>query len=239
MADVKEIVLSTIEAAIVGEPRSQQKMIGPSELGAACTHCLGAKLAGWEQRREAAWLPYLGTATHAYLEPVFAGPDWLTETRVSVGMVGEFEILGTADLFHIPTGTVVDHKLVGTTTLRKAKGGPTAQYRAQTALYAMGLIRAGYDVNAVAINYLPRNAMSLRQGHWWSEPFNPLIALEALDRAADLMAKIDAFVFIDERDAWISSLPRDPDCFDCSRFPDAPKAVHPKDSLDDLLGLRG
>lgn len=235
--DARAAVISTIEKAIVGEPRSQQKMIGPSEIGTACEHCLAAKLAGWDEREEAAWLPYVGTAMHAYLEPVFTiGEGWLTETRVSVGMIGAFEVLGTSDLFHIPSGTVIDHKLTGATTLKKAKGGPTPVYRTQAHLYGLGFFRAGFPVNTVAINYLPRNAVSIKAGVWWEEPFDPLLALEALDRATDILKKLESFSSIEARDEYITSLPRDKDCYSCSRYPDAPKAA-PTDSLDALIGV--
>lgn len=233
----REKIDAILEAAIIGEPRSQQQAIGPSEIGAACLHCLAAKLAGWEQAPEAAWLPYLGTAVHAYLEKVFEPlAGWHTERRVSVGTLGGKEITGTSDLFDVEEGCVVDWKLVGQTTLRKAKGGPSPVYKAQAHLYGMGYVRAGFDVRDVAIYYLPRNAISLRHGVWWDEPFNPLLALDALDRATNLLAKLEAFPTIEQRDAYITSLPRDAECWDCARFHDAPKKA-PADSLDAALGL--
>lgn len=233
--DVQAAVISTIEKAIIGEPRSQQKMIGPSEIGTACDHCLNAKLAGWEEREEAAFLPYIGTAMHAYLEPVFAGPEWLTETRVSVGYIGEWEVKGTSDLLHVPSGTVIDHKLTGTTTLKKAKGGPAPVYVTQAHLYGLGFLRAGFDVKRVAINYLPRNGLTLRMGLWWEDEFNPLIALAALDRASLIVSTLQSFPNDEDRDAYITSLPRDADCYSCGKYPDAPKAA-PK-TLDAVLGL--
>lgn len=233
----QKAVLATIEAAIIGEPRNMQQMIGPSEIGADCEHCLTAKLAGWEQKPEAAWLPYVGTAMHAYLEAVFGPlPDFLAETRVNVGFIADQPINGTSDLFHIPSGTVVDHKLVGITTLKKAKRGPTQQYRIQAHAYGLGFWRAGHDVQNVAINYLPRNAVSLKSGVWWEEPFSPLIALEALDRATRIVETLRMFQTTEARDEYIHSLPRSADCWDCSRYPDAPKAA-PTDTLDSLLGV--
>jgi hypothetical protein len=239
--NVQAAVLSTIEKAIIGEPRSQQTMIGPSEIGSACEHCLAAKLAGWTEREDAAWLPYVGTAMHAYLEPVFKREEgWLTETRVNVGLIADQAVNGTSDLFHIPSGTVIDHKLTGASTLKKAKAGPTPVYRTQAHLYGLGFMRAGYDVNTVAINYLPRNAVSLRSGVWWQEPFSPIIALDALDRATDIVRTLRELelISIEARDTYISSLPRDADCYSCARYPDAPKSA-PTDSLDALLGLPG
>ena len=66
----KEIRL-IIEAHIANQPRSLQKEIGPSELGTDCLHCLAARLAGWEKRQSAAWLPFIGTCVHERFEHLF------------------------------------------------------------------------------------------------------------------------------------------------------------------------
>lgn len=218
---------------MIGEPRNMQQAIGPSEIGSDCQHCVAAKLAGWVQIPEAAWLPWTGTALHAYLENVFAGqPDFLTETRVHVTPW----LSGTSDLFHIPSGTVSDWKYVGQTTLTKAKKGPTPQYRVQAHCYGLGFFRAGFDVQNVSIYYLPRNAMSLRGGIFWSEPFDPLIAIEAIERIEKARDTLAAFSTAEERDAYVTSLPRAKQCFDCHRYADAPTKA-PKDTLDALLGV--
>lgn len=222
-----------LEKAMIGEPRNMQQAIGPSEIGSDCEHCVAAKLAGWVQSEEAAWLPWVGTAMHAYLEPIFEKhPDYLTENRVSVTPW----LSGTSDLFHIPSGTNVDWKLVGATTLKSAKRGPTPTYRVQAHCYGLGYLRAGFEVNNVAIYYLPRNAISLSSGVFWSEPFDPLIALEAIGRAERMMDKIASFTTTEERDAYVTSLPRGAHCWDCARYPDAPKAS-PHTTLDSLLGV--
>jgi len=230
---LRPAVDSILEKAIIGQPRSQQRMIGPSEIGAECEHCLAAKLAGWEQRPDAAWLPFIGTAVHATLAEIFAPKDeWLVETRLSVGRIGDFEVLGTGDLFHIPTGTVLDWKIVGATTLRKAKGGPSPVYRCQIHTYGLGFLRAGYDVQQVAIYYLPRNAVSLSQGVWFQEEFSPLIALEALERATRILDRINA-----EGDGFITDLPRAKDCYDCQKYHDWQGKSAATSSLDELLGV--
>ncbi|OJU44461.1 MAG: hypothetical protein BGN98_13835 [Microbacterium sp. 69-7] len=235
---VYDLAIDIVEQAMMQQPRNLQEHIGPSEIGSACLHCVAAKLAGWEQQPEAAWLPYIGTAMHAQLERVFEPlPDWLTETRVSVGKLAGRDLPGTADLFHIPTGTSVDFKIVGATTLRKAKRGPSPQYRTQGHSYGLGHLRAGREVHRVAVWYMPRNAMTLRQGYWWEEDFQPLIALEALDRAESIVADIRAFSTIEERDDWISGLPRDPDCFNCKKYPDWSETAGNTDSLEALLGV--
>lgn len=240
--DVRAAVLETVEKAITQEPRTLQTAIGPSELAMECEHCLAAKLAGWVKMPEAAWLPWIGTAVHAKLEEVFEPlPGWLTETRVSVGMARGIEVKGTSDLFHIDSGTVIDHKIVGSTTLLAARKGPSGQYRGQAHLYGLGFFRAGFDVKRVAINYLPRNALSIRAGVWWDEEFDPLVALNALDRVtqiADTLDQLEA-ISIEARDNYITSLPRSSKCFDCNKYPDAPqkKVASATRSLDSLLGV--
>lgn len=238
---IADKVYSIIEHAITQEPRTLQEAIGPSELAMDCEHCLAAKLAGWQKLPEAAWLPWVGTAVHAKLEEVFEPlPGWLTETRVSVGHVRGVEVKGTSDLYDIEEGCVIDHKIVGQSTLTSAKRKPTGQYRGQAHLYGLGFFRAGYDVKKVAINYLPRNNINMRAGVWWEEDFNPLIALDALDRVERLADELDALaaISIEARDAHISALDRSSKCFDCGKYPDAPNASAPS-SLDSLLGIAG
>lgn len=219
---------------MIGEPRNMQQAMGPSEIGSDCDHCVAAKLAGWEQEPEAAWLPWVGTAMHSYLEGVFEKlPDYLTETRVWVTP----KIPGTSDLFHVPSCTVVDWKLVGTATLKSAKRGPSPQYRTQAHAYGLGFFRAGYDVKRVAIYYLPRNAMSLKYGVFWSEDWNPCIAIEALERLDRIREKLDSFPSVEARDRYISSLPRADHCWDCNRYSDALNKASRTGSLEALLGI--
>jgi hypothetical protein len=60
---VEEVIVN----AIVNQPRSQQTLIGPSEIGTDCLRCLARKLAGIERYKastvhEVPWLPFLGTS---------------------------------------------------------------------------------------------------------------------------------------------------------------------------------
>ena len=239
MTTTKEAVLSTIEYAITQQPRTLQTAIGPSELAMECEHCLAAKLAGWEQLPEAAWLPFIGTAVHAMLETMFEPlPEYLTEQRVNVGVIRGRSVDGTSDLFHIPNGCVVDHKIGGKSTLDKARRKPTSQYIGQAHAYGVGFVRAGFDVKTVAINFLPRNDISLRRGVWWEEPFDPLLALGVFDDVARLEDTLDAFSSTEERDAYITSLPRDPKCFNCGRYADRPVA-EPKAAPKTLAAALG
>ena len=198
---LREDYLSTIEAAIMNHPRSLQTQIGPSEIGIECDRRIAYKLLGFPERdRGPAWLPTIGTAVHAWLEGVFdadnervlaselLGPDqerWLVEEKVTPGFIpGLGFISGSCDLYDRMTCTVVDHKIIGPTSLRTYKaGGPSVQYRTQAHLYGLGWENAGHPVSSVAICFLPRNARELRgQAYLWSEPYDRQIALDALAR---------------------------------------------------------
>lgn len=229
-------VISTIKTAIRNQPRSLQKRIGPSELGTDCTHCLAAKLAGWDKvNQDAAWLPAIGTFVHAGLANIFdREPNrYLTEHEVNVGWVGNAEIWGSSDLYDTVTGTVVDFKIVGPTTLTGAKKGPTPVYYRQIQLYGMGFRNAGYDVKRVAIAYLPRQAPSLSAAVWYETHFDPAVAVQTLGRANKILDQIETLRTVDPSaaDIWISGLERAEKCFDCARFADAPPRTSPLTAL--------
>jgi hypothetical protein len=250
-----------IEHGIINQPRSLQKVIGPSEVGNPCDHCLAAKLAGWQEtENEVPWLPFIGTAVHAALEQMVltyeanrnavhtTGRRFLTEARVMVGTIGGTEIWGSTDLVDLEAGMTNDWKIVGASTLKTAKAGPSQVYRVQAHLYAKGWNDAGHTITEVGIAYLPRNAVSLSQAIWWHEPFNRDLAEKALERANQIAAKIAQLRIFGQAavDAWITALPRhnrsfNPDiaagkeCRDCQRFPDNPNSVTGPMGLDDVL----
>ena len=230
-------LVDRITDGIVNHPRSLQAAIGPSELGTPCEHCLAAKLAGWTEAREAAWLPTVGTAVHAWLAEQFAGtPRWLVETRVDVGELNGVPITGSADLFDLVGHTVIDWKIVGRPTLAavKSDGGPSPQYRAQAHLYGRGFVRAGHRVDRVAIAYLYRNGYT-PEPYLWSEPYDEGVATAVLDRATAVLRTLDALHAADADQAgYISALPRAPRCYSCKRYPDAPP-----DEAADLGSLLG
>jgi hypothetical protein len=253
--DALKAARGVIEDAIVNHPRSQQVEIGPSEIGTPCGHCLAAKLAGWPEARDVAWLPTIGTALHAWVEEAFirhennrgaqhgGGLRYLTEARVMVGHILGREIWGSTDLLDVQVGMTVDWKLVGAATLRKARSGPSPVYRTQADLYAKGWNDAGIRVDHVAIAYLPRNAVSLDDAIWWTAPHDRQRAVDALDRANRVAANLAALTALGPEAvaAWIGQLPRDPECYDCARFPDGahlttPGHRAPSSEFADLLG---
>lgn len=192
-------LLNVLEDAIRNHPRTLQTRIGPSELGNPCDRCLIALLAEIvPPDGDAPWLPTIGHAVHDWIEGVLlqhlmtTGSDrYIPEGKVSVGLVGGVPITGSSDVLDVWTGTVVDWKVIGTTTLKKVnRDGPSIMYRRQAHLYGRGWAAAGYVVKSVAIVGLPRNGFHVGAGFRFQEPYDPAVAEEALARANMLMAGI-------------------------------------------------
>lgn len=230
-----------IETRMSSQPRDLQREIGPSELGTSCVHCLAAKLAGWPERRQPAWLPFIGTCVHARFEQWFKDVEELVEVpdmdglalqrrftpemRVTVGHLqglhAGYDVQGSIDLYDRKTGSTIDWKIVGNTTLTKVKAhGPSQQYRVQASLYGIGLENRGEAVRYSRIYFLPKTKTSLADALPWQTQFDPKPGRWALARAqllVNLMDCIEQAEGIDVRDSWIHSLPAaGPDgCFQC------------------------
>ena len=227
--NAKQAVYDVIRGAIANHPRSLQKRIGPSEIGATCDRRIGYKLLGQEENpRGDAWKPTVGTAVHAWLEKaledanlaqvIAAGGqiedhelDWITEQSVTVGYLADgTAITGSCDAYHRPTATVIDHKIVGVASLRDKKAnGPGQQYRAQVHMYGAGFLMAGHKVEHVAINFLPQNG-NLTDGWWWTEPFDMSIAAQAITRLRAIEAHVATSGSVEglpAADAWCAFCP--------------------------------
>lgn len=190
--------MAAVIDAITNHPRTLQKEIGPSEIGAPCARKIAYKLTDHKQRElPPNWRATVGTATHMWLEETFdtANQQWalqhgtpgveryLIEERVTVGEhLDGTPIQGSCDLYDRATATVVDHKTATRSRLETfTKNGPPEVYRVQANLYGIGWIRAGFPVARVAICFLPRDG-EFSDAYWWEEDFNPVIAAEALQR---------------------------------------------------------
>ena len=113
---------------------------------------------------------------------------WLVEHRVHVGHVNGVDVAGNVDLFHVPSGTVVDHKVTSTRQAPVKAANPDRQYVAQLHLYGKGLEDAGYRVTQVALNFVPRDGGDV---HVWSAPYDRQVAVDALDRASAIAFTIE------------------------------------------------
>jgi len=110
-------------------------------------------------------------------------PRWLTERQVTARHAG-LTITGTVDLFDRSEGAVIDWKVVGVTTLRKAQSeGPSQAYRVQSQIYGLALQQEGFAVRTTSIAMLPRNG-PLSSLLVMEEPYDQTIAEQALARLA-------------------------------------------------------
>ena len=247
-----DAILTTLTGVLkadwVNHPRSLQRAIGPSEIGAPCARQIAAKVVGAPAVNPGSDpLPaWLGTAGHAKLEEAFAadnarilatptgldsrvvtdpvtGEDagrWITERRVEVAP----GLAGTCDAYDRWTGTVIDHKFVGAssaTTYRKQ--GPPEHYRVQAHLYGLGYRNAGYPVNRVAIWFIPR-ASTLAKAWVWSEPFDADVALKAVERLDHITTAVEG-LSARENHAALALIPSAPgNCRFCPFSADNPTA---------------
>ena len=177
--------------------RSQQKSIGPSELGQDCERRLAMTLLGVEavnhERDE--WTSSVGTACHTWMEGAFLHANgllvsqglparWLVEQTVTI----ETGLDGHVDVYDLWTHTVLDHKFPGVTSIRKYRKqkNPGMQYIWQAHTYGLGWAKMGFPVKAVAIAMYPRSGL-IRDTWLWSEPYDESIALQALARKDALL----------------------------------------------------
>lgn len=170
-------------------PRSRQVSIGPSEAGTPCARRLAYRLLEVEPSNTGSdpWAAIVGTSVHAWLADAFTaandrdGDDrqrWHTEISVELPTY----MRGTVDLYDAKTGTVIDHKVLGATSLKKFKAdGPSEQYRTQVHLYATGLRITGANVQHVGIVAWSRSGQ-LKDAAYWSEPYDEARAEQCLQR---------------------------------------------------------
>lgn len=194
LTDLKELV----HRGSASEDRSQQRDLGPSEVGDPCLRKLAYKMMD-----EPKVNPYgdplpsvVGTGAHAMLEE-FARREntrlgrvrWIPETRVTIRQ----GLAGTCDLYDIDTKTVVDHKFPGTSRLSHYRShGPSDVYRRQAHLYGRGYRNLGLPVERVAICFWPRGGQ-IRNTFLWSEPYSDEIVEETTARIDSVILMIHDF----------------------------------------------
>ncbi|WP_406419990.1 hypothetical protein [Streptomyces sp. NBC_00842] len=206
-------------------PRSLQRRIGPSEVGADCDRRLAYKLSDWPEVAADGdpIASVLGTAFHAWMEDAFterekASPGrYKIEERVTVrqGVTEAASLTGSSDLYDRASGTVWDWKLVGVSSLDKyRRGGPSDQYRIQAHLYGLGQENAGETPRRVAICFVGRHH-ELRV-HVWTEPYNRQVALDALARLDAIRDQLLALDPESHPERWSEfAIPDKPNCRFC------------------------
>jgi len=210
--------------------RTQQKQIGLSEIGDPCDRAVAYRLfelpaVNTERDRH---LADVGTAWHAWLAEAFAMENrrlgrerYLIEQRV--WLTDGYS--GTCDLYDTDTARVIDHKLLGVTSMRKIRNGDIPEkYRVQLHSYGLGHVRAGRPVREVALVCFPRSdnlggdfgGLGL---YVHAEPYDERIALNGLDRLGRLSALLHQLDPEQHPDRW-GLIPATPsgDCRWCPFF---------------------
>jgi hypothetical protein len=186
---LKKQIIEVIKWKEYNNPRSQQKRIGPSEIGDPCDRRIGYRIAEVPEVNFGAdpWAAIVGTAIHSWLDEAFSdwvlahdSSAWLTETPVSLdGYLG-----GRSDLFNVIDSCVIDHKGAGPSVMQKVqKTGPGVGYVVQIQLYGYGYEQMGYEVKKVALAFYPR-AGQLKDMFVWTADYDRDVALAALDRVS-------------------------------------------------------
>jgi hypothetical protein len=182
---------SVVRAYEDSRPRSRQKDLGPSEAGNPCNRRLAYRLLGASgvNTDSDPWPAIVGTAVHSWLEKAFSADPDRYDTEVKVELPTYMR--GTVDLVDKHTKTVIDHKVLGLTSLKRFKAeGPGEQYRTQVHLYACGLRLEGYEIDHVAIAAWSRSG-ALKDAHYWTEPYDETL-VEATLRRIDALREVTA-----------------------------------------------
>jgi hypothetical protein len=162
-------------------PRQVQVHLGPSELGVECDLQVVMKLLGFPNTNHVVdpWPSIVGTAVHAWLADAFSSYNHLVG---QLRFVAEQRVVpfpehtdsqghaGTADLYDALELAVVDHKILGETSMAKVRRDPPRKYKAQLLLYALGYRRLGLPVNRVALVAYPRTTSTLNGLYVWDRP---------------------------------------------------------------------
>lgn len=231
---LRQDLIRLIRRREITRPRAMQVNVGPSQVGTPCDASLGYTLALASEA--GATLPtappcdpvpaIVGTAVHAWLEEAAQydnlveeitrtkrdarpRPRWLTELSLAIGN-GVIEMPGHCDLYDTWTNTVIDWKVLGSSSMKRIKSAADLPpgYRVQIMLYALGVEALGYQPESVALALVPRNG-PLSHVRLMMEPYDRAVALAALDRVQRLAT---------HSGAW-EGLPRTPDESACRYCP--------------------
>lgn len=226
---VKDVVIRASHRA----PRSQQVHLGPSELGVECDRQVVGKLVREPRTNHVAdpWPSFMGSAGHVALAEAFEADNqltdqqrWFAERRV----IPHPEHPGTGDLYDAYEQAVLDHKLLGETSLAKIRSGkPPRKYRRQLLLYGLGFLRLGLPVQRVGIIAYPRTGSSLDGLYVWEAPFDAAAFAELADTFAETDRRKAQAAAVLAGQLRLQDVPRTPtsdECYFCDFY--RPQAAH-------------
>jgi len=176
-------LIKALTSSSKGSARSQQKQVGPSEIG-GCRRKTWLRINGYESTnpntlRLAA---IMGTAIHSYIEQAFEKQDpfqerYLLEVEVAVG-----DVMGHVDMYDKEKHEVIDWK---TTKKSNLSYFPSKQQRWQVQVYGWLLSANGYKVDNVTLVAIARDGDE-RDIVYHTEPYDADVAKEALHWLEDV-----------------------------------------------------
>jgi hypothetical protein len=209
--------------------RNKQMMLGPSGIG-ACPRKIAWQLHfGASDGRRQGYAAGKGVIFHDWLDKrVFAprGPRFLS--NLELPQLVKWVAGGTLDLYDTEKFIVVDFKAPGDPSMEKARRGkPPEDYYIQANTYGLGLVKAGYRVDRVALLYLPMGGNEL-----WSEakgaklltwPFDPQVAVDHLKLVKEIQDALaqrplhDVMAILPTKDSFC----HESQCWTGNRHPEA------------------
>lgn len=170
-------LIKALNSSSKGSARSQQKQVGPSEIG-GCRRSTWLRINNFKRTnpdtlRLAA---IMGTAIHTYIEQAFARQDPFQERYILEAEVEYEGLMGHVDMFDKVNQEVIDWKTVKKSNISKF---PSKQQVMQVQLYGYLFSKTGTEIKTVTLVAIPRDGDE-RDIVFHSEPYDESIALEGL-----------------------------------------------------------
>ena len=204
---LKGQIMDMVKWAEKQSPRSQQRAIGPSEVGTLCDRRIGYRLAEVPRCNTEfdPWPSIVGTSVHSWLDravtawmKAHSSDAWQTESKL---MIDQF-VEGHADLYSHEHKSVIDYKTVGPDVMRKIrKDGPPLGYQIQTHVYGYGFEQQGQPVEKVCLVFLPR-AGWLKDMFIWCAPYSREVAVTAMTRVQLIATQVLKLNTLTYPDKW-------------------------------------
>jgi hypothetical protein len=163
--------------------RNQQQMLGPSEIG-GCLRGIAWKLYhGAADGKRQGWASHKGTLLHEWADEKVFDPEERFLSNLKLPQVVPWVDGGTLDLYDRPKKTIIDFKFPGDASMEKARRGkPSDAYYGQVNAYGIGAIKAGLEVERVALLVPPMCGDDLHSeakgAVLLTWPFDPQAAVE-------------------------------------------------------------
>lgn len=175
---IAEELVKVIHSSQKGEARSNQKAIGPSEIG-GCARKTWLRLNdGVRTNAKTLRLAsVMGTAIHSYIQQAFEKQDPFKERYMLEVEVTKDDLMGHVDLYDMQNQEVVDWKTV------KKKGlsyFPSQSQIWQVQLYGYLLQSNGHPVKNVTLVAIPRDGDE-RDIVYHTEPYDFAVVEQALN----------------------------------------------------------